>query len=202
MDDIDANEEAWSFRRQFDLIIEYKVPFMPTNEFDMISMEEFTGNISSEPIVVNDDVMGGMSQSVWDINSKTFAGKTSLENNGGFASLRWRMKRIQNWSYAKGIYLKVKHSNPSVHTFRILLKDTTCEQVRGANFKNVFANPGQKNDPIFIPFDSFDQMEQMGRPLNAPFFNRGAVTEIGLMAIKPSVVGEFKLTIEEWGLYL
>ena len=28
MDDIDANEEAWSFRRQLDVIIEYKLPFI------------------------------------------------------------------------------------------------------------------------------------------------------------------------------
>lgn len=120
----------------------------------------------------------------------------------------YEFDRIQNWTYAKGIYLKVRHSDPSAHTFRVILKDTTCEQVRLSNFKNVFCNPnldqkvGDAN-PIFIPFDSFDQMEQMGRRLSpGQVFNRAEVTELGLMAIKPSVVGEFELHIEEWGLYL
>ena len=77
----------------------------------------------------------------------------------------------------------------------------SCEQARGANFKNVFSNPDQTDDPIYIPFEAFDQMEQMGRALSGPVFNRGGVTELGLMAIKPTVVGEFELQIEEWGLY-
>jgi len=196
----DANEEAWAFRKQFDSIIEYQIPFVPgaTN----VSLEPFTNTmIPVEPYVVNDNVMGGISQGGWSSTSKTFRGNTSLANNGGFSSLRWRFDRIQNWSYAKGIYLKVKHSEPSGHTFRLILKDTTCEQVRLSNFKNVFANPDQVDDPICIPFESFDQMEQMGRPLSGPVFNRAQVTELGLMAIKPTVVGEFELKIEEWGLY-
>ena len=104
------------------------------------------------------------------------------------ASLRWRLNTIQNWSYtyeyAKGIYLKV-------HTFRIIFKDTTtCEQIRGANFKKVFSNPNQVDEPIMIPFQVFDQM---GRQLHGSLFNRGTVTELGLMSIKPSVVGELEL---------
>ena len=216
----DANEEAWAFRRQFDSIIEYQIPFMPEkkttggegegqNDGDCegntmkYSLDKFTDTmVPPEPLVVNDNVMGGMSQGQWLIDSKSFRGNTSLANNGGFSSLRWRMKTVQNWSYARGIYLKVKHSNPSVHTFRIILKDITCEQARGANFKNVFSNPDQTDEPILIPFEAFDQIEQMGRALSGPVFNRAGVTELGLMAIKPSVVGEFELKIEEWGLYI
>ena len=196
----DSNEEAWAFREQFDSIMDYQIPFMPIES--NFTLEPFTEKmVSSSPYVVNDNVMGGISQGSWLSNSKTFQGATSLANNGGFSSLRWRFDRIQNWSYAKGIYLKVKHSNPSTHTFRVILKDTTCEQIRLSNFKNVFANPDQIDDPICIPFDSFNQMEQMGRMLSGPVFNRGEVTELGLMAIKPTVIGEFELKIEEWGLY-
>ena len=218
----DPNEAAWAFRKQFDSIVEYQIPFMPQtystntssddsdNDKPNVTLEKFTDKmIPSQPVIVNDNVMGGMSQGQWVNESKIFRGTTSLANNGGFASLRWRMNTIQNWSYAKGMYLKVNHSNPDVHTFRLILKDTTCGQVRGANYKNVFSNPNSKSNSdsnlaenaIFIPFDKFDQIEQMGRALVGPTFNRGAVTEIGLMAIKPTVVGEFELQIEEWGLY-
>jgi len=199
----DPNEEAWAFRKQFDSIIGYQMPFVPTSEANAnVTREPFTDNmIPSQPSVVNDNVMGGISQGQWLSASKTFRGKTSLANNGGFSSLRWRFDRIQNWTYAKGIYLKVKHSDPGTHSFQVILKDTTCEQIRLSNYKNVFANPDQTDDPIYIPFDSFDRMEQMGRPMSGPVFNRAEVTELGLMAIKPTVVGEFELQIEEWGLY-
>ena len=33
----------------------------------------------------------------------------------------------------------------------------------------------------------------MGRQLHGSLFNRGTVTELGLMSIKPSVVGESEL---------
>ena len=66
----------------------------------------------------------------------------------------------------------------------------------------MFANPQQSDDPLLIPFSSITQMEQMGQPMvGAPAFNPSAVTEIGLMAIKPTVVGQFQLEFSEWGLY-
>jgi hypothetical protein len=196
----DANEEAWALRKQFDSIIDYQMPFVPVET--NVTLEPFTDSvISTRPYVVNDNVMGGLSEGQWQSSSKTFRGILSLANNGGFASLRWRFDRIRNWTHAKGVYLKVQHSDPGVHTFRVILKDTTCEQIRLSNFKNVFGNPDQINDPICIPFDSFDQIEQMGRRVSGQLFNCAEVTEIGLMAIKPSVVGEFELQIEEWGLY-
>jgi len=111
---------------------------------------------------------------------------------------------VQNWSYAKGIYIKgLKHSNAGEHTFRIILKDAACEQVQLANFKAVFANPEQADEPLIMPFSVFNQMEQMGRAVNGlPAVNPLAITEIGIMAIKPTVVGEFQLEFSEWGLYM
>ena len=111
---------------------------------------------------------------------------------------------MQNWSYAKGIYFKgLKHSNPEEHTYRIILKDTTFEQIRLSNFKTAFANPLSTNEPLLIPFEEFDQMEQMGNALvGSPAFNPSGVTEIGIMAIKPTVIGEFQLEFSEWGLYM
>ena len=198
-------ETAWAFRNQFDAILDYQPPFQPTSQsgFTVVPFQE--PMFPSEPHEVHDNVMGGLSQGSWQ-DQTFFRGTTSLSNNGGFASLRWRMPTTQNWSYAQGIYLRVTHSNPNQHTFRLILKDDLCQEVRGANYKTVFANPNSDdadNDGvIFIPFTAFDQMEQMGRPLQAPPLNRGAVTELGIMAIKPTVVGDFELNILEWGLYV
>ena len=199
----DNEDRAWAFRRQFDSIMYYQVPYKPVHGQSMYKLEPFTGNmLPVQPTIVNDNVMGGISQGEWDDTTSTFSGIASLANNGGFASVRWRLGNIQNWSYAQGIYMKVVHSSPKRHTFRLLVKDTLCEQVRLANFKTVFANPGNNEDGvIFIPFSAFHEMEQMGRPLSGPSFNRGEVTELGIMAIKPSVVGDFYVKILEWGLY-
>lgn len=88
-----------------------------------------------------------------------------------------------------------------------MLKDDMCERVRLANYKAVFANPNQNDsdadETLYISFSVFNQVEQMGRALvGSPAFNLLAVTEIGIMAIKPTVVGEFRLEFSEWGLYI
>lgn len=49
-------------------------------------------------LVVNDDVMGGRSQSSFELTAEgtgLFSGKVSLENNGGFSSLRYNMDAVQ-----------------------------------------------------------------------------------------------------------
>lgn len=197
--------KAWALRRIFDSIMDYQMPIVPENytQHKNIAFQPFTSSQLGQPIKVMDNVMGGISTGKWDPNTNSFAGVTSLVNNGGFASIRWRFENWQNWSYAKGIYIRgLKHSKPRDHTFSILVKDDTCERVRLANFKAVFGNPEQVDQPLLIPFDVFKQMEQMGRAMvGSPAFNPVAVTEIGLMAIKPAVVEEFSLEFSEWGLY-
>jgi hypothetical protein len=224
-------DAAWAFRGQFDAILEYQEPITPASStrYKDSLKQPFTNQIMflNDPVVVNDNVMGGRSTCMWEETTKTFQGTTSLANNGGFASLRWRLKKAQNWNHATGIYIRViSHSNPLEHTFRLLLKDALCEQVRGANYKVSFANPTvsstatttkmamtQINDSknaatIYIPFSAFGPMEQRGRAVMLPsspsplLLNTGAVTEIGIMAIKPTVVGDFELTVQDWGLFV
>jgi len=206
------NAKAWALRRVFDSITDYQPPLVPqdaTTTDENITYDPFTkSQLGNEPLAVMDNVMGGISHGSWIPKTNTFFGETSLANNGGFASLRWRFPNAQNWSYARGIYITgLRHSHPEEHTFRIILKDASCERVRLANYKTVFANPGQRKDggilPLLIPFSAFGEMEQMGRGMvGSPPFNPMHVTEIGIMAIKPTVVGEFQLEFEEWGLYM
>lgn len=206
-DTTDYNDKAWALRRVFDSILEYQPPIVPRDSSlaTELTMEPFTPAQLGEARNVMDSVMGGVSQGGWIPDAKTFFGETSLRNNGGFASVRWRFPNAQNWSYAKGIYIRgLKHTDPQTHTFRIILKDAMCERVRLANFKAIFSNPENSAEgPLLIPFDAFDKMEQMGRPMQgSPAFNPSTVTEIGIMAIKPSVVGAFQLEFDDWGLYM
>ena len=223
-DDGDHNARAWALRRIFDSIVEYEMPFVPrpaTEDHGGIALEPFTtSHIGDGPVGVMDGVMGGASAGRWspaeeeELANNTFLGRISLANNGGFASLRWRFSDgPRDWSHARGVYVRgLVHSRPGEHMFRLILKDRACEGARLANFKVTFANPrGRSADDdgtssssslLLIPFSAFDRMEQMGRLLpGSPTLDPRAVTEIGLMAIKPTVVGEFRLDFSEWGLY-
>ena len=53
---------------------------------------------------VNDGVMGGVSNSTFQLNSKgygSFQGKVSLDNNGGFCSVRYRCGSLSVKNYTK-----------------------------------------------------------------------------------------------------
>ena len=80
------------------------------NPTSNLSLFEFTEKAEVETWrIVNDGVMGGLSNSKvnWNEEENTlqFSGKVSLENNGGFASVRTIPKDFQ-----KGIFEKIKLS--------------------------------------------------------------------------------------------
>jgi len=60
--------------------------------------------------VVDDVVMGGVSSGNFEINEKgngLFTGEISLDNNGGFSSLRYRFDKINVENFTK-VILKIK----------------------------------------------------------------------------------------------
>lgn len=68
-------------------------------------------------MVVNDDVMGGISSSAIVINTNgngIFSGSVSLENNGGFASVRHVVKGANLNAHSKFI-IKVKGDGKSTN---------------------------------------------------------------------------------------
>ena len=76
-------------------------------------------NISSWR-VVDDEVMGGLSIGNFKINENgngLFYGKISLENNGGFSSLRYKFNQIDVSKYSK-IILRIK-GDGKAYQFRI-----------------------------------------------------------------------------------
>ena len=75
---------------------------------------------SSDWRIVDDSVMGGVSQGNFFVNKNghgVFTGQVSLENNGGFSSLRYRFKEIDVNNYTK-IILRVKGDGKN-YQFRI-----------------------------------------------------------------------------------
>ena len=110
---------------------------------------EFT---ASEPTwyTLNDDVMGGISSSEVqvDINSGilNFDGNVSLENNGGFASIRSQAEIYDLGEY-EGITIRVR-GDGNVYRFRIRTETTGPE----ISYTAVFPTEANTWQDIYIPF--------------------------------------------------
>ena len=109
----------------------------------------FTG---SEPAwyTVNDSVMGGISSSTVriDLNSQklTFSGNVSLDNNGGFASLRsdWAGYDLRGYD---GILMRVR-GDGNVYRFRTRTERTGAEVAYTA----IFETEVDTWQEVYIPF--------------------------------------------------
>lgn len=103
--------------------------------------------------VINDGVMGGRSQgkALMLKNSILFQGKISLENNGGFSSLRSTF-RNRDLSAFKEVELRLKSKG---QTFAFTLE--TSDRFYQPNYKYLLELEGDDWETINIDLKSFDQ---------------------------------------------
>lgn len=91
---------------------------------DSLVLVDFPRSTTADWFVVNDGVMGGISSSTLEISSDgtgVFAGHLSLENNGGFASVRTYLEGYDLSTFA-GLVLRQLGSLIADHregTFRL-----------------------------------------------------------------------------------
>ena len=89
---------------------------------DTIFKFETTSDITNWT-VVDDDVMGGKSSGAFALNKSghgVYTGHVSLENNGGFSSLRSRFDKISTKGFSK-VILKIKGDGKN-YQFRVKSK--------------------------------------------------------------------------------
>jgi len=141
---------------------------------------------------VNDTIMGGRSSSIWEagsFSSSVFKGYLSLENNGGFASVRHNV-RNKDFSDESGIYLKFTGDGRN-YQFRIRSKSASW-----ADYYHEFETQNDKEISIFLPFQDF---KASWRGLNLrmlPSLKSRDVIEVGLF-LSDKKQGRFKLEISE-----
>ena len=102
--------------------------------------------------IVNDGVMGGLSSSNVTVNQDNkivFKGIVSLENNGGFASLRSPVKNY-NFENFSGIEMKIKGDGKR---YSISMKETSY--FTGYFYTASFETKNYEWILIQIPFDDF-----------------------------------------------
>ena len=139
--------------------------------------------------IVNDGVMGGISQSniyLNEVNNIIFSGNVSLENNGGFASIRRGFDGSQ-LKESSAFLLRVK-GDGNIYKFRLTMKGSY------ANYSADFKTTKDQWMDIEIPIENFKPY-YFGRSIRAPKFKVHKVNSMGIL-ISDKQEGDFVLEIE------
>ena len=163
---------------------------LTSNASDTIPLLDTNGKTSKiKWNIVNDTVMGGRSSSRWSKNSSalSFEGFLSLENNGGFASVRHDLNNI-NLSSTEGIFIKVKGDGRK-YQFRI-----RSQASRWANYSQEFKTKKDIVQSFFLPYKDFKPSWRGRSVRNVPTLTGKDVRGIGFL-LGDKVQGKFKLEI-------
>jgi monofunctional biosynthetic peptidoglycan transglycosylase len=159
---------------------------------EQMNLVDFSDADSSEWYVVNDGVMGGISKS--DIRrtergTGLFAGVLSLENNGGFASVRAVLGRRDLSKYA-GLEIKVLGDG---RAYQLRLR--TENRFDGIAYRAGFETRDGEWITVRIPFDQFVPTFR-GRTLaDAPPLDTSLIHQLAFM-LADKKPGPFSLEID------
>lgn len=156
-------------------------------------MVEFTGNNESEKWwSINDVVMGGLSNSKFSVSEQgtgIFSGTVSMENNGGFASVR-RTGTDYGLEDQIGIRLMVRGDGKR-YQFRI----RTNDNFDGMAYQAVFETTKGEWTTVDLLFDDFQATYRGRQVTGAPPLNPADIRQIGFL-IAGKQEGPFRLEIE------
>ena len=142
-------------------------------------------------VIVNDTVMGGRSNSRLNINDSylSFSGILSLENNGGFASIR-RVDNGKSWLSDKPIQIQVKGDGREYQLrFRTNQRVDDVSYVVSFKTKADEASVFQLNQSDFVP-------QYRGRIVtDAPALDFANIEQVGFL-LADGNPGEFMLLVE------
>jgi monofunctional biosynthetic peptidoglycan transglycosylase len=159
-------------------------------DFDDAQSQKMTWSI------VNDGVMGGLSRGNVDFNGNgtmVFRGQLSLDNNGGFSSVR-SSRRPLNLSSSKGLELRVR-GDGRTYEFRL----TTDERFRGREMSFKVFLPTQRDwKTVLLPFTDF-QGTWRGMSLPDKTFDPSKVQRMSIF-IADKKEGSFEIEIDWIGV--
>ena len=122
--------------------------------------------------VVDDVVMGGRSTGQFNIDSEghgVYSGNVSLENNGGFSSLRYRFEKMRAYENSK-IVIRLKGDGKQ-YQFRVKSNRNTYY-----SYTTTFKTSGDWENIIIDLKDMYPSFR--GRTLNMPHFNENSIEEL------------------------
>ena len=139
--------------------------------------------------VVDDGVMGGLSQGSLRINYEgygVFSGYVSLQNNGGFSSIRFRPK---NTKIEKFKFITIRLFGDNKY-YQLRVKSDYYD--RHVYSKRFFAANGWQD--IVIPLEDMEPSFR-GRKLRMNKFDKNTITEVGFL-VGNKVAENFTLIID------
>ena len=141
---------------------------------------------------IDDRIMGGCSQSYpgyRDNGLLRFAGEVSLENNGGFASIR-SDQGAYNLSQYKGLKLRILGDGK---TYKISLRTDVFYD--GVSYQTSFATEAGNWQEIQLPFDAFTPTHHGIKLTTVAPMDTSSIRSFGLF-IADKQEGSFSLDIE------
>jgi transforming growth factor-beta-induced protein len=159
------------------------------------SLTEFGGS-ENEKLrwqIVNDGVMGGRSKgqiSITDSGTLQFSGKLSLENNGGFSSLRTRDLNL-DLSDSSGLIMRVKGDGRS---YQVRLGTDARYRGMEVSFMAEFSTKKGQWQEVSVPFSELAGTFR-GRSLKNEVFNPAKVRRLGLL-LADKKAGPFSLEVD------
>jgi NADH dehydrogenase [ubiquinone] 1 alpha subcomplex assembly factor 1 len=157
------------------------------------SLFDFRGSDADRDwVVVNDDVMGGVSKGEFSISKNgvlKFSGKVSLDNNGGFASIRSRPGQYDLSPFA-GLLIRVRGDGQ-----RYACNLRTDFDIMAGSYQSKFATEKGVWQKVFLPFTDFVPTSFGQVMRDAPRLNTSAVRSLGFM-ISDKQGGPFKLEVD------
>ena len=141
-------------------------------------------------IIVDDVVMGGRSLGTFKLNEDgygAFEGSISLENNGGFSSVRYRFNETNVAGYTKAV-IRLKGDGKK-YQFRV--KDKSANYYSYITYFQTTAEWQEIEIPLNEMYPSF-----RGRKLDLPNFDHEHIEEITFL-IANKKTENFKLLIDK-----
>ena len=142
--------------------------------------------------IINDDVMGGVSQSEIifnDAGTATFQGRISLENNGGFASTRSKPHSYRLDGFI-GLQVRIRGDGKEYQ-----LRVRTDNRFDGISYRYRFATQPETWLNIRVPFSEFVPTFR-GRILsNVSPISPDQIQQVGFL-IADKQAGNFRLEID------
>ena len=159
---------------------------------------DFTNLANQQWQVINDGVMGGLSDGQFQINAEgnaVFLGTVSLKNNGGFTSVKNR-EPINLQGYI-GIRLTIR-GDGNRYSFRIQTGEGN--KTHKWSYECRFDTAPNSTEEIQLPFDDFKPTYRGSTPEGVPPLDPGNIHNFGFL-ISDKQEGEFRLEIENIEAY-
>jgi len=173
---------------------EVAMPDTPATDHRVIF--DFTAPDAAPWRSVDDVVMGGVSSSrmVVEDGRAVFRGEVSLENNGGFASVRTSPGRHDLAGF-DGLAVRVRGDGQR-YSFRLRMSG----RMDDVSYQVKFEAPEEGWQTVRFPFSEFEAVFR-GRALpGAPPLNPGKIRSFGIL-ISDKQEGPFQLEVEEIRAY-